>query len=124
MFVLCFHIVSFMYIYSYLFCLYWCKDYCHRVTTQLQLIIIIIIIIINTSFLIQCKSRQLKQGPRSRYNEHGTAWPIQGSKPSRGKRFCSSPNVPDRLRGAPSLLLNGYRSSACKTSKASLLKGN
>jgi hypothetical protein len=24
----------------------WCKDYCHRVTTQLQLIIIIIIIII------------------------------------------------------------------------------
>jgi hypothetical protein len=25
---------------------YWCKDYCHRVTTQLLLIIIIIIIII------------------------------------------------------------------------------
>jgi len=41
-----FCIVSFMYIYSYLFCLYWCKDYCHRVTTQLQLIIIIMIIII------------------------------------------------------------------------------
>jgi hypothetical protein len=39
-----FCIVSFMYIYSYLSCLYWCKDYCHRVTTQLQLIIIIIII--------------------------------------------------------------------------------
>jgi hypothetical protein len=35
--------VSFMYIYSYLFCLYWCKDYGHRVTIQLQLIIIIII---------------------------------------------------------------------------------
>ena len=35
-----------MYIYSYLFCLYECKDYCHRVTTQLQLVIIIIIIII------------------------------------------------------------------------------
>jgi len=33
-FVLCFD--SFMYIYSYLFCLYQCKDYCHRVTTQLQ----------------------------------------------------------------------------------------
>ena len=32
----CFCIVSFMYIYSYLFCLYWCKDYCHRVTTQQQ----------------------------------------------------------------------------------------
>ena len=30
-----FSIVSFMYIYSYLFCLYWCKDYCQRVTTQL-----------------------------------------------------------------------------------------
>ena len=35
-----------MYIYSYLFCLYYCKDCCHRVTTQLQLVIIIIIIII------------------------------------------------------------------------------
>ena len=32
-----------MCIYSYLFCLYWCKDYCHRVTSQLQLVIIIII---------------------------------------------------------------------------------
>ena len=31
---------------SYLFCLYQCKDYCHRVTTKLQLVIIIIIIII------------------------------------------------------------------------------
>jgi len=40
-----FCIVSFMYIYSYLFCLYQCKDYSHRVSTQLQLIIIIIIII-------------------------------------------------------------------------------
>jgi hypothetical protein len=45
LFVPCFFIVSFMYIY-YLFCVYWCKNYCHRVTTQLQLIIIIIIIII------------------------------------------------------------------------------
>jgi hypothetical protein len=36
LFVLCLFIVSFMYIYSYLFCLYWCKDYCHRVTTELQ----------------------------------------------------------------------------------------
>jgi hypothetical protein len=36
--VLCFCIVSFTYICSYLFCLYWCKDYCHRVTTQLQLV--------------------------------------------------------------------------------------
>jgi hypothetical protein len=29
-------IVSFMYIYSYLFCLYLCKDCCHRVKTKLQ----------------------------------------------------------------------------------------
>ena len=34
-------IVSFTYIYSHLFRLYQCKVYCHRVTTQLQLIIII-----------------------------------------------------------------------------------
>jgi len=31
-----FYIVLFMYIYLYLFRLYWCKDYCHRVKTQLQ----------------------------------------------------------------------------------------
>ena len=31
-----FCIVSFMYIYSYLFCLYWCKDYRHLVTNQLE----------------------------------------------------------------------------------------
>jgi len=39
MYLLCFVLfcfVSFMHIYSYLFCLYWCKDYCHRVKTQLQ----------------------------------------------------------------------------------------
>jgi hypothetical protein len=41
----CFCVDSFMYIYSYLFGLNWCKDYYHGVTTQLQLIIIIIIII-------------------------------------------------------------------------------
>jgi len=35
-----------MYIYSYLFCPYWCKDCCHRVTTQLQLVVVVIIIII------------------------------------------------------------------------------
>jgi len=40
LFVLCFRIVPFMNIYSYLFCLYWCKDYCHRAETQLQLIIV------------------------------------------------------------------------------------
>jgi hypothetical protein len=37
-----FCIVSFMYMFSYLFCLY-----CHRVTTQLQLVVEVIIIIIN-----------------------------------------------------------------------------
>jgi hypothetical protein len=41
-----FRIVSFMCIYSYSFCVYECKHYCHRVTTQLKLVIIIIIIII------------------------------------------------------------------------------
>ena len=39
-----FCIVSFMHIYSYLFCLYLCKEYCHRVITQLQLVVTIIII--------------------------------------------------------------------------------
>ena len=37
-----FCIVSVMYIYSYFFCLYCCKTYCHRVKTQLQLVIIIL----------------------------------------------------------------------------------
>ena len=36
----------FMNIYSYLFCLWYCKDYSHRVTNQLQLVTIIQIIII------------------------------------------------------------------------------
>jgi hypothetical protein len=40
-----FCIVQFMYFYSCLFCLYYCKNYCHWLTTQLQLIIMIIIII-------------------------------------------------------------------------------
>jgi hypothetical protein len=41
-----FFIASFMYIYSYLFCLCFCKDCCHRVSTQFPLVTIIIIIII------------------------------------------------------------------------------
>jgi hypothetical protein len=36
LFVLCFCTVSFMYIYPYLFCLYWCSEYCHRVTTEVN----------------------------------------------------------------------------------------
>jgi ABC-type transport system involved in cytochrome bd biosynthesis fused ATPase/permease subunit len=35
-----------MYIYSYLLCLYWCKDYCHRVTTQLQLVVVVVIVVV------------------------------------------------------------------------------
>jgi len=31
---------------SYLFCLHYCKDYCHRVTTQLQMMMMIMMIII------------------------------------------------------------------------------
>ena len=34
-----------VYMYSYLFlfvCLYYSKDYCHRVTTQLQLVVVIV----------------------------------------------------------------------------------
>jgi hypothetical protein len=41
-----FCIVSFMYIYSHLFCLYWCKDCCHRVTTQLQLIVVVVVVVV------------------------------------------------------------------------------
>jgi len=33
-----------MYIYSYLFCLYYCKDYCHRLTTQLQLVVVAVVV--------------------------------------------------------------------------------
>jgi hypothetical protein len=39
-----FCIASFMYIYSYLFCLYKCKDYCHRVTTSSQLVVIVVVV--------------------------------------------------------------------------------
>jgi hypothetical protein len=46
----------FVYIYLLLFCLDCCKDYCHRVTTQLQWIIIIIIIIIIIYLLTPCSN--------------------------------------------------------------------
>ena len=39
----CVYCVSFVYIY-HLFCLYWCKDYCHRVTTQLQLVVVVVVV--------------------------------------------------------------------------------
>jgi hypothetical protein len=41
-----FCIVSFMYIYSHSFCLYKCKDYCHRVTTQLQLVVVVVVVVV------------------------------------------------------------------------------
>jgi hypothetical protein len=31
-----FHNIPFIYVYYCLFCLYWCKEYCHKVKTQLQ----------------------------------------------------------------------------------------
>ena len=34
-----------LYIYSYLFCLCWCKDYCHRVITQLQLVVVLVVVV-------------------------------------------------------------------------------
>jgi len=40
-----FCIISFMYIYSYLFCLYLCKDYCHRVKTQMQLAVVVVVVV-------------------------------------------------------------------------------
>jgi hypothetical protein len=43
-----FCIVSFMYVYSYLFCLYYCEDYCYRVTTQLQLVVAVAVEIMIT----------------------------------------------------------------------------
>jgi hypothetical protein len=57
-----FCIVAFMYMFSYLFCLY-----CHRVTTQLQLIIIIIIITI----IMRCLSEFVK--PRKTTIRFGTS---------------------------------------------------
>jgi len=39
----CHCIVWFMYTYSYLFCLFLCQEYCHRVTTQLQLVILLLL---------------------------------------------------------------------------------
>jgi hypothetical protein len=43
--VLCFMYFSFMYIYSYLFCLYHCKDYRHRVTTEMQLVVVVVAVV-------------------------------------------------------------------------------
>ena len=41
-----FRIVSFMFIYSYLFWLYYCKDYCHRVKTQSQLVVVVVVVVV------------------------------------------------------------------------------
>jgi hypothetical protein len=47
LFVLCFCIVSFMYMFHYLFCLY-----CHRVTTQLQLIVVVEVVVVVVVIII------------------------------------------------------------------------
>jgi len=39
-----FFIVSLMYIILILFCMYYFKDYCHRVTNQLQLVVVVVAI--------------------------------------------------------------------------------
>ena len=41
-----------MYIYSYLFCTYQCKDYCHRVTTQLALVIMMMMMMLMIIIII------------------------------------------------------------------------
>jgi len=35
-----------MYIYSFFFCFYWCKDYCHRVITQFQLVLVVVLVVV------------------------------------------------------------------------------
>jgi hypothetical protein len=72
LFVMCFCIVSFVYIYSYLFCLYWCQEYCHRVTTQLLLMIMMMMMII----IIICQFRQVtKVGQLTLNGTTLTVWP-------------------------------------------------
>jgi len=76
LFVLRFCIVSFMYIYSFVFCTS-VKDYYHRVTTQLQLIIIIIIIIIitvNQSHYRPEVPRGFRDVKVPRLRDNGTGW--------------------------------------------------
>ena len=47
LYLLCFALfVVYFCIVSFMFCLYQCKDYCHRVTTQLQLVVVVVKIII------------------------------------------------------------------------------
>jgi hypothetical protein len=45
-----------MYIYSYMFCLYQCKDYCHRVTTQLQLVVVVVVVVVVIYCLLSADS--------------------------------------------------------------------
>jgi len=44
----------------------------------------------------------------SRYSVYATGCTIRGSNPDGGKRFFTSPNLPDWLWGPASLLLNEY----------------
>jgi hypothetical protein len=41
-----------MYIYSYLFCPYYFKDYCHRATTQLQLVVVLVVVVVVVVIII------------------------------------------------------------------------
>jgi hypothetical protein len=59
-FVLCFCIVSFMHTSSYLFCLY-----CHRVTTQSQLVVIVVVTIIIIIKIIPGATTHGGLGPQS-----------------------------------------------------------
>jgi uncharacterized membrane protein YedE/YeeE len=64
-----FCIVSFTYIYSYWFFLYLCKDYCRRVTNQLQLVVVVIIIINTTVYLVLNFSISLVLCPNGLFNK-------------------------------------------------------
>ena len=36
----------------YLFCLYWYKDYCHRVKTQPQLVVVVVVVVVIAIIII------------------------------------------------------------------------
>jgi hypothetical protein len=57
-----FFIVSFMYIYAYLFCLYQCKDYCPRVTTQVQLVVVVVVVVV-----VKVKQSRYRPGVAQRF---------------------------------------------------------
>jgi hypothetical protein len=48
-------------------------------------------------------------GQYSQYSDYAMRWTIQGSNPSRGKRFLSPPKCPDWLWGPPSFLFSEHQ---------------